>query len=362
MKNLLLLLAHLFTILAKLVGPGGARAVVAENLILKQQLLIINRSRQRAPNLSVIDRFVFGLSTLFVRRSRMGKVSVVIRPSTLLKFHQMLVRRKYSLLFSPRIRSKPGPKGPSEQLIQAIVELKRRNPDFGCPRIAMIISKTFGTEIDKDVVRRILAKHYHLQPGNGGPSWLTFLGHTKDSLWSIDLFRCESITLRSHWVLVVMDHFTRRIIGFAVHAGDVNGIILCRMFNRITMGIEPPSYLSSDHDPLFEYHRWKTNLRVLDIQEIKTVPYVPLSHPFIERLIGTVRREYLDHVLFWNATDLERKLEEFRRHYNDHRVHTSLNGDTPSTANEPVSIKQAGLQNFRWQAYCRDLVQLPIAA
>ena len=210
MKNLLLLLVHLFTILAKLIGPGGARAVVAENLILKQQLLIINRSQQRAPNLSVTDRFVFGLSTLFVRRSRMGRVSVIIRPSALLKFHHMLVRRKYTLLFSPRTRSKPGPKGPSEHLIQAIVELKRRNPDFGCPRIAMIISKTFGLEIDKDVVRRILAKHYHLQPGNGGPSWLTFLGHTKDSLWSIDLFRCESTTLRSHWVMVVMDQFTRR--------------------------------------------------------------------------------------------------------------------------------------------------------
>ena len=76
------------------------------------------------------------------------------------------------------------------------------------------------------------------------------------------LLRCESIHLRSHWVLLVMDQFTRRLIGFGVHAGDVDGIALCRMFNRIISGKKPPHYLSSDHDPLFEYHRWQANLRI----------------------------------------------------------------------------------------------------
>ena len=98
-------------------------------------------------------------------------------------------------------------------------------------RIAQQIAKAFGIDIDKDVVRRVLVAHYRPGPGDGGPSWLTFLGHTKDSLWSIDLFRCESILLKSHWVLVVMDQFTRRIIGFGAHAGDVDGLALCRMFN-----------------------------------------------------------------------------------------------------------------------------------
>ena len=87
-------------------------------------------------------------------------------------------------------------------------------------RIAQQISHAFGIEIDKDVVRRVLAKHY--RPGDSGadgPSWLTFIGHAKDSLWSVDLFRCESILLRSHWVMLVMDVFTRRIIGFGVERG-----------------------------------------------------------------------------------------------------------------------------------------------
>ncbi len=148
--------------------------------------------------------------------------------------------------------------------------------------------------IDKDVVRRILAARYQPGPGRPGPSWLTTLGHAKDRLWSLDLFRCESATLRTHWVLVVMDHWTRRIIGFGVHRGVVDGAALCRMFNHATRGQSLPRYLSADHDPLYRFHQWQANLRILNVREIKTVPYVPSSHPVVERLIGTLRRECLD--------------------------------------------------------------------
>ncbi|TMH36871.1 MAG: transposase, partial [Betaproteobacteria bacterium] len=68
----------------------------------------------------------------------------------------------------------------------------------------------------------------------------------------------------------------------------------------------------------------------LEIEEIKSVPYAPVSHPFIERLIGTIRREHLDRVFFWNAMDLTRKLEEFGDYYNAHRVHRTLAGSTPT--------------------------------
>ncbi len=124
--------------------------------------------------------------------------------------------------------------------------------------------------------------------------WLTVFGHMKDSLWSVDLFPCESILLKSHWVFVVMDQFSRRMVGFGVHAGDVDGTALCRMFNKAVSTQPTPRYLSSDNDPLFLYQRWQANLRILEIQEIKSVPYLPLSHPFVERLIGTIRRELLD--------------------------------------------------------------------
>ena len=155
MRDVWALPFHLLTTIAKLLGPDGARGVVAENLLMKQQLLVISRSRQRAPNLSVLDRFLFGFWTLFLNPRRILRAAVIIKPSTLLKFHVALQQGKYRLLYSSRRKGKPGPKGPSQELIQAIVELKQRDRGYGCPRIAQQISKAFGIEIDKDIVRRV---------------------------------------------------------------------------------------------------------------------------------------------------------------------------------------------------------------
>jgi putative transposase len=356
MKDLFILLGLLLTTIARLLRPGGARAIVAESVLLKQQLLVVARPRRRASNFSALDRFLFGFWSLLLSERRIPRVAIIIRPSTLLSFHEALKKRKYRLLYTPRLRGKPGPKGPSQELIQIIVEMKRRNPRFGCPRIAQQIAHAFGIELDKDVVRRVLAKHYRPSPRDGGPSWLTFLGHLKDSLWSVDLFRCESILMNTHWVMVVMDHYTRRIIGFAVHVGDVDGIAVCRMFNEAIARMGVPRYLSTDNDPLFEYHRWQANLCILGVEEIKTVPYVPLSHPFVERLIGTTHREFLDHTLFWNARHLERKLGEFREYYNEHRAHASLRGGTPAGACEERPRRRVDARRFRWQAHCRGLI------
>jgi putative transposase len=160
-RDLLILTVHLLVTVAKLLRPGGVRAVAAESLLLKHQLLISNRARQRAPNLTPTDRFVLGLTTLFVSPNRIPKLGALIKPATLFKFHNALVDRKYRLLFSSAYRRrKPGPKGPSAALIAAIIELKRRNPRFGCVRIAQQIAHAFGVDIHKDVVLRVLAKHY----------------------------------------------------------------------------------------------------------------------------------------------------------------------------------------------------------
>ena len=108
-----------------------------------------------------------------------------------------------------------------------------------------------------------------------------------------------------------MDHCTRRIVGFGVHRGVVHGVALCHMFDRAIGRQPPPTYLSSDHDPLYRFHQWQANLRMFDVEAIKTVPDVPLSHAFVERLIGTIRGDCLDRTLFWTAADLELKLFEF---------------------------------------------------
>jgi len=193
-----------------------------------------------------------------MRPGRLIRSAIVVKPSTLLSLHRALIRRKYRRLFSSKGPTKPGPKGPSQDVIAAVVDMKQRNPIWGCPRIAQQITLAFGIPINKDVVRRILAAWYRQKPDSAGPSWLTVLGHAKDSLWSLDLFRCESAALRTHWVLVVMDQWTRRIVGFGVHRGVVDGVGLCRMFNQATRCQTPPTYLSSDHEAV-SVKWWKSN-------------------------------------------------------------------------------------------------------
>ena len=151
--------------------------------------------------------------------ARILRSAIDLKPSTLLHLHSMLAQRKYRMLFSSERRHPPGPKGPNQELIDAVVELKRRNPQWGCPRIAQQIALAFGVEINKDVVRRILGIHF--------------------------------------WVLVVMDQFTRRIVGFGVPGDIVDGPALCRMFNRAIRGQTTPKYLSTNHDPLYRFHQWQ---------------------------------------------------------------------------------------------------------
>ena len=129
MRGLLLLVVQLIVTLAKLARPGGAGSVIAESLLLKQQILICRRSRRRAPPLTTIDRFVLGLTTMFVRSRRIAKLAAILKPATLLRFHKALVDRKYRRLFSSTgTRRKPGPNGPTEEIVAAVLEMKRRNP------------------------------------------------------------------------------------------------------------------------------------------------------------------------------------------------------------------------------------------
>ena len=195
MRDLLALFLYVVITFVRVVRPGGVRSVMAESVLLKHQLFILNRTHQRAPNLRPLDRVIAGFCSLFIKAKRLPRITIVLKPSTLLNFHRALVRRKYQLLFSPNRRMKPGPKGPGADIIRAVVEMKKRNTSWGCPRIAAQMNLAFGTDINKDVVRRILAVHHQPEPKSGGPSWLTFIGHMKDSLWSIDLMRCEFITL-----------------------------------------------------------------------------------------------------------------------------------------------------------------------
>jgi hypothetical protein len=134
------------------------------------------------------------------------------------------------------------------------------------------------------------------------------------------------------------------------------------MFNCAIAKQTPPKYLSSDPDPLFRFHRWLANLRILEVAEIKAIPCTPRSRAFVERLIATVRREYLDQILFWNRSDLERKLENYKTYYNQDRCHSGLAGATPAerTGARPPPIARLG--SYAWRQHCNGLFQTTCAA
>ena len=144
-----------------------------------------------------------------------------------------------------------------------------------------------------------------------------------------------------------MDQSTRRIIGFAVHAGYVDGIALCCMFNTAIARMGVPKHPSSDNDPLFACQRWLANLRILEIDEVKTVPYTPVSHPFVERLIGSLRRE---------SYGVSNSISTIHEH------NPSLDGDTPAETTGSVVTHPAAPSNFTWEKHCGGLFELPVAA
>jgi putative transposase len=203
-----------------LLTPGGYKRLVAENLTLRQQLIVGSRKRQKSPPLNTMDRIIFGLTSFFIPVKRLQKVAILVKPATILKFHRALVKRKYQVLFGTKGQSKLGRKGFDRDLVNLVVGIKEKNPSYGCPRIAMLVTNITGISISEQTVRRILRKHLKYDPGDD-PSWLSFIGNQVDSLWSIDL------------------------------------------------------------------------LRIVGIAEIKTVPEIPISNPYVERPIGSTRRECL---------------------------------------------------------------------
>jgi len=124
MKNAIVWLVHLLARLAILLGTGGTRAVLAENFLLKQQLLVLQRSRRRAPNLRPIDRLVFGFCSQFLSPRRLIRTAIILKPATLLRFHRGLKDFKYRFLYSSSPKPKPGPRGlGSENFIVARMDL-----------------------------------------------------------------------------------------------------------------------------------------------------------------------------------------------------------------------------------------------
>ena len=360
MKTLALLVIHVLTTLAKRAGPGGAKAIIAESVLLKLQQLIARRSAGITPRLTTSDRFLSGFLTLFMCPGRIRKAAVVLKPATLTKFRRALVCRNYHRLFSSREKAKPGPKGPSDALVRVIVEFKQRNARFGCPRIAQQINKAFGINIDKDVVRRVLAKHYRPEPYDGRPSWLTFLRHTRDSLSSIPLFRREFVLLRIHSILLAIGQFTRTIIGCGITGRIFNQTVVCSRFDTAIPVIDSSRSFRSIHDQPFSHHRCRKKL--LGVSRTRTVTILPRSPPVAERRIRTKRRKHHDYRSNYSAIHLEAKHGALNNSYHLFLIPSSLDEKRSTRISMATAISHAESENYAQKSYCQEELRALFAA
>ena len=349
MKILALLLIHVLTTLAQRVGPGGTKAIIAESVLVKHQQLIARRSVGKAPRLSTSDRFICGFLVLFMHPRLIRKVAVFLKPATLTKFRRALLSRNYRRFFSTRKKGKPGPKGPSDDLIRVIVELKQRNARFGCPRIAQQINKAFGFNIDKDVVRRVLAKHYLPEPYDGGPSWLTFFRHTSESLWIIAQFQRKSILPNIHLSLLAIGLCTRRIIICGIASCHFDQTVFCSLFTAGIPVVEASTSLSPAHNPPFSHHRYRRKL--FDVGRTQTLAIFPRAPPFAERRIRTKRRCHRDYRSNCSAIVLETGHEALNNNYNLFLVTGPLGEIKSLKIHSETTISHAENQNFARKRY-----------
>jgi putative transposase len=360
MKTLAILLIHVMTTLAKRAGPGGARAIIAESVLLKHQQLMARRSVGKTLRLSTSDRFLCGFLTLFMRPGRIRKAAVVLKPATLTKFRRALLSRNYHRLFSSRKNAKPGPKGPANDLVRVIVELKRRNARFGCPRIAQQINKAFGLDIDKDVVRRVLAKHYRPEHYDGGPSWVTFFRHMAESLSSIALFQRRSILPRILSSLIAIGQCTRRIIGYGVAGCHFDQTVFCSLLAAGIPVVEASKLLRPTHDSPFSHQRRRRKFHGED--RTQTLAIFPRAPPFTQRRVGTRRRNHHDYRPDFVAIDSETEQAALNNNHNLFRMHGPLNEIRSSIINIEAVISHVESQNFPWQRYIREELRTLIAA
>ncbi len=167
-------------------------------------------------------------------------------------------------------------------------------------------------------------------------------------------------------MMVVMDVYSRKIIGFSVCKYPITGVNACVMFNNIISGKKLPKRMCRDRDPIFKFHRWQANMRIFEHQdgmiELKSVAYVPVSNPFVESLIGKIRREYTNKLLFFGEADLEIKLSIYKKYFNEGRVHSRISFKTPQNHAQNIPSGLIDLKDVKWKSYCNGLFKVPTAA
>jgi transposase InsO family protein len=298
-----------------------------ENLALRQQLTTMKRNTNR-PRLGPGDR-LFWIALARVWRNWRTAL-VLVQPDTVVRWHRDWLRRRGT----QRSKTRPDGRPTIDQQIRVLVrEMATANPLWGAPRIHGEL-RALGVEVSERTVSRLLERH----PRPPSQTWKTFLANHLASAASMDFFTVSTVTGRVLFVLVLLSHHRRRI----VHVNITDHPTATWSAQQVIDAFPDdtaPSWLHRDRDRIYG-DVFQRRVAGMGIAEVVSAPASPWQNPYVERLIGSIRRECLDHVIVINEAHLRRILKSYGRYYHRSRTHLGLEKDTPD--HRPISGTSSG--------------------
>ena len=318
----------LATLLAALCSVARSRVdLQLENLALRHQINILRRSAKKRAKLTSGDR------VLWVCLSRLWRdwrsTLVIVKPETVVAWH----RNGFRLFWTWKVRhGQPGRPVVSRDVRDLVRRMCRENPTWGAPRIHGELLK-LGIDIGETSVSKYMVRR-RKPPSH---TWRTFLENHVSQLVSVDFFTVPTIRFQVLYVFLVLAHDRRRILHFNVTAHPTAEWTGQQLRNAFPYD-KVPRYLLRDRDRIFG-NDFRDQVRDMGIEEVLSAPRSPWQRAYMERVIGSIRRECLDHVIVFHESSLRRLLASYFDYYHRSRTHLSLGKDSP----EPRTVQPAGM-------------------
>jgi putative transposase len=306
------------------------RELLAENAFLRHQLLVAARQAKR-PKLRAADRLVLvGLAAIF---ANWRNALVLVQPETLLRWHRDLFRR----LWAGRTKPKTPPKARlAAQVIALITRMATENRTWGAKRIRGELLK-LGIEVAKSTIQRYISRFRSTPTGQ---RWSTFLRNQAAGIWCCDLFEVRHLWFRCHFVFVVMHLESRKVLR-AVTTREPTTAWLAQQLRKLTPFGRGPKFLLRDHDAKFG-RDFDAVAKGAGTRIVRTPVLAPKANSYAERLIGSIRRECIDHMLVLNEPHLQSVLDD-RGFFNHARPHQGIGQRRPATADHPALVAPSGV-------------------
>jgi transposase InsO family protein len=300
-----------------LIGLFRSRtALQAEILVLRHQLNVLRRKSPRRVSFSNVDRLVF--AALYRLAAGVLNALKILKPETVIRWHRAGFRSYW------RWKSRPGggrPKIPAE-IRHLIREMSVANPLWGAPRIHGELLK-LGIDVGQTTVAKYMARRRR-PPSQG---WKTFLRNHADGIASMDMFVVPTISFRLLYGFLILRHSRREILWLGVTAHP-SAQWIARQLTEAYSWQQAPRYILRDRDCMYG-DAFIRRLRAMGIRDRPIAPRSPWQNGYAERLIGSIRRDCLDHVVVLGDRHLRHLLKSYQKYYNEARTHLSLHKDAP---------------------------------